>query len=246
MASTTTGELLVEMSTLTSGTAMDHFTHISWGGGGGLSPVITYLDITDTSAVGASDGAITVTATGPGTPFEYSIGFGYQTGNTFTSLSATTYTIAVKNISGFTATLGGIQVSDPSGGGADPPYISEIITVDTSSRIKADGSITIIATGGTTPYEYKINDGDYQTYNKFSGLPPNTYTLYVKDALGVESSLSGIRINQPPLLTGSIGRKVDRERYLRVPRVVVRGIKLTEPDKPVPNPINEIKVKVSL
>ena len=146
----TTGELLVQMSSLTSGTAMDHFTHISWGGGGGLSPVITFLDIVDPSSVGASDGEITITATGPGLPFIYSLGSGYQTGNTFTDLSSDTYTIYVQNISGFTATLGGIQISDPAG--ADPPYISEIITVDASSRITSDGSITIIATGGTTPY----------------------------------------------------------------------------------------------
>ena len=241
MASTTTGELLVEMSTLTSGTAIDHFTNISWGGGGGgLSPVITYLDITDTSTSGASDGAIEITATGLGEPFEYSVGFGYQTGNTFTSLSATTYTIAVRNISGFTATLGGIQVSDPSG--SDPPYVSEIIVVDTTTRVDANGSITIIATGGLAPYTYKLNDGVYQANNIFKNLPANVYTLYVKDANGVESSLSGIRVNQPPIITGSIGRKVDRERYLKVPRVVVRGIKLTNKDEP----INEIKVRVNL
>lgn len=241
MASTTTGELLVEMSSLSSGTAMDHFTHISWGGGGGgLSPVITFLDIVDPSSVGASDGSITITATGPGEPFEYSLGSGYQTGNTFTNLSASTYTIYVQNNSGFTATLGGIQISDPAG--ANPPYISGIITVDTSSRVKSDGSITIIATGGTAPYEYRLNDSDYQSNNVFRDLPANNYTLYVRDSVGVVSSLGGIRINQPPIITGSIGRKVDRERYLRVPRVVVRGIKLKEKDEP----INEIKVRITL
>ena len=239
----TTGELLVQMSTLTSGTAMDHFTHISWGGGGGgLSPVITFLDITDPSSLGASDGSITITATGPGLPFEYSLGSGYQTGNTFSNLIADTYTIYVQNDSGFTATLGGIQIADPAG--ANPPYISGIITVDASSRVKADGSITIIATGGTTPYEYKLNDGDFQVNNIFRYLPPNNYTLYVRDAVGVVSSLSGIRINQPPIITGSIGRKVDRERYLQVPRVVVRGVKLVGKDDPVP--INEIKVTVKV
>lgn len=34
----TTGELLVQMSTLTTGTALDHFTNISFGGGGGPCP----------------------------------------------------------------------------------------------------------------------------------------------------------------------------------------------------------------
>jgi len=32
----TTGELLVQMSTLTTGTALEHFTNISYGGGGGI------------------------------------------------------------------------------------------------------------------------------------------------------------------------------------------------------------------
>lgn len=32
----TTGELLVQMSTLSTGTALEHFTNISYGGGGGI------------------------------------------------------------------------------------------------------------------------------------------------------------------------------------------------------------------
>ena len=35
-----------------------------------------------------------------------------------------------------------------------------------------------------TPYEYSLNGVDWQSDNRFTAIPPNNYTLYIKDALG--------------------------------------------------------------
>ncbi|MCR9064184.1 MAG: Ig-like domain-containing protein, partial [Cytophagales bacterium] len=43
------------------------------------------------------------------------------------------------------------------------------------------GSIEVQATGGSGEYQYKINSGNYQTSNKFTGLGQGTYTIQVKD-----------------------------------------------------------------
>lgn len=35
-----------------------------------------------------------------------------------------------------------------------------------------------------TPYEYSLNGVDWQSDNRFTSIPPNEYTLYIRDALG--------------------------------------------------------------
>ncbi|HZY79000.1 MAG TPA: hypothetical protein VFE50_05715 [Cyclobacteriaceae bacterium] len=60
---------------------------------------------------------------------------------------------------------------------------------DVSNCRAIDGSITVTATGGTEPYDFRINDGEYQTNNKFSDLGPGTYTIRVKDANGCWKSI---------------------------------------------------------
>ncbi len=46
----------------------------------------------------------------------------------------------------------------------------------------SDGSVTINATGGASPYKYKITGGVFQSNNTFNGLAAGKYTIAVKDA----------------------------------------------------------------
>ncbi len=67
----------------------------------------------------------------------------------------------------------------------------------------ADGSITVTATGGTTPYQYSIDNGvTFQAGNTFNGLGAGTYDVVVEDANGCTAtgtatinSLGGPTIN---------------------------------------------------
>jgi|GEM_PF-3103063 len=47
-----------------------------------------------------------------------------------------------------------------------------------------DGSISINASGGVPPYQYKLNDGPNQTYNVFNNLCADTYNVVVVDNQG--------------------------------------------------------------
>jgi hypothetical protein len=64
--------------------------------------------------------------------------------------------------------------------------LTAIITT-TESRCASTGTIGISATGGVAPqtYQYRITDGPvtsaYTSSNIFSGLPPGTYTVRIKD-----------------------------------------------------------------
>lgn len=59
-----------------------------------------------------------------------------------------------------------------------------------SCNTVADGTATIVATGGVTPYTYSWNTTPVQTNNVATGLLPGTYTVTVKDANNCEVSES--------------------------------------------------------
>jgi len=65
-----------------------------------------------------------------------------------------------------------------------------VSSTNVTCRTGNNGTITASASGGTPSYLYKINNLAYQISGSFTGLSPNTYTVYVKDSKGVVSTLS--------------------------------------------------------
>ncbi len=66
----------------------------------------------------------------------------------------------------------------------EPPLL-EIDDVDIiNDDGSGNGSITIIASGGTGAYSYSINDGDFQTESTFNGLSNGDYNIIVVDENG--------------------------------------------------------------
>lgn len=49
---------------------------------------------------------------------------------------------------------------------------------------ETEGSFTLEATGGTSPYSYSLDDGDFQSSGDFSNLAAKNYTAIVMDADG--------------------------------------------------------------
>ena len=77
---------------------------------------ISAVEITDTSVIGASDGALTITAEGGDGTYQYSInGTDYQVSNGFTGLAKGDYTVYVKDGQDVVASFG-VEISEPSGG----------------------------------------------------------------------------------------------------------------------------------
>ncbi|MFM6933862.1 MAG: T9SS type A sorting domain-containing protein [Flavobacteriales bacterium] len=132
------------------------------------------------SCTGANNGQIFVSASGGVAPLTYSInGTNFQSSNSFTGLSAGTYTVTVKDANGCLQTFT-TTVTEPA---------ALTLTCTTTVSNGNDGTITVTGAGGNLPYTYSINGTNYYSGSLFSGLAIGVYTVYIKDANGCISSM---------------------------------------------------------
>jgi hypothetical protein len=144
--------------------------------------------VTNATCFGASTGAIALTPSGGSGTYSYLWKNG--SGNTWTTqnpsgLPAGDYAVVVKdaNNTGCSASQH-FTIAQP-----EPLNIVGIDKTwhngfDLSCPSSNDGELTIWTSGGTAPYQYSLNDGNYKTENVFSNLPAGTYYATVKDAKG--------------------------------------------------------------
>ena len=137
------------------------------------------LSSENVSCFGGSNGSITIGRVSGGiTPYQYSIdGTNYQTNKKFSNLSSGVYNISILDNNGCTISQT-IQISQPEDLKASAPSITNVYCYGASN-----GEITVgDVNGGTTPYEYSIDNINFQTDKNFSNLSSGTYTLFIKDA----------------------------------------------------------------
>jgi hypothetical protein len=60
-----------------------------------------------------------------------------------------------------------------------------------------NGSIVVSATGGKTPYQFRLNGGAFGSSSTFSNLSGGSFTVTVKDANGCEKQLSNVALTTP-------------------------------------------------
>jgi gliding motility-associated-like protein len=154
--------------------------------------VITALGLTNISCNGGADGMVSVTASG-GTPaYQYASGSGaYQVSNTLTGFTAGTYVIHVKDNQGCT-TDSSITLTQPATLG-----ITSVTVTNPTCEGFADGAVTIIANGGTTPYQYSTDNLTFSGSASFGSLTEGAYTLFVKDANGCSADTIVTLIGYP-------------------------------------------------
>lgn len=61
----------------------------------------------------------------------------------------------------------------------------------------SNGSITVSATGGDAPYQFKLSTGTYGSGATFNNLGAGSFTFMVKDANDCEKTLTGIVLSAP-------------------------------------------------
>ena len=143
---------------------------------------VDFNEIMTSSTCGGSDGSIVVSGVTQGTvPYLYAIdGGAYQTGSSFTSLSAGSYDISVKDANDceFTKTI-----SVTNDGGPDAITYS---TTQANCGMN-DGSITIASVNGGDPaYTYSIDGINFQASNLFANLAFGPYDVTILDSKGCQ------------------------------------------------------------
>jgi gliding motility-associated-like protein len=124
------------------------------------------------------DGAITVSSSGGSGAFQYSInGSSFQLSNTFSNLSGGNYTIKIIDQRGCEDSLS-ITLTP-----ASSPILDTII-LHPSTCGEMNGSLEVVASGGTGELQYILDSIVFQSTGVFTGLDPDRYEIFVVDEAG--------------------------------------------------------------
>jgi len=146
--------------------------------------------LANVSCNGGSNGSASILANGGTAPYQYLWNPTAQTSATATGLSAGTYTVTITDANGCTITTTTI-ITQPM----QALSASTTIVANVSCNGGSNGSASVLANGGTSPYIYSWNPSA-QTNATATGLNAGTYTVTVTDANGCTTTVSAT-ITQP-------------------------------------------------
>jgi gliding motility-associated-like protein len=156
--------------------------------------------VTDVACSGLANGAVSATATGGTPPYAFRLNQGAeQASGTFTSLAAGSYVVQVRDANGCTQSAT-VVVSQPT-----PLAVANSTQANILCAGQATGSISATGSGGTPPYQYRLNNGSFQTSGTFTGLTVGTYTLTVRDNNTCIATQSFTLTQPTPLVLTSLG-----------------------------------------
>jgi gliding motility-associated-like protein len=152
--------------------------------------VAASITTTNVSCFSGNNGSISVSPSNGFLPYTYALGTGtFGTSSTFSSLTAGTYAIHVKDSLGCALDTSAIITQ--------PTKLNIGVTKNNPTCYGASsGSITANGSGGKTPYTYSINSGTFTSSPTFSSLVAGTYTVTVKDSNACTKDTS-ITLTQP-------------------------------------------------
>ena len=142
----------------------------------------------DAKCFNGTDGSVDLSVSGGTSPYTY-LWSNNATTQDLSGVAAGVYNVTVTDANGCTTTANAI-VGQPS----EPVAASVTETKGTECAGTKTGSITLSVSGGTAPYQYKLNGGS------LTNLPPNgiiallqagNYTVYVQDANGCNVTIQG-------------------------------------------------------
>jgi len=157
----------------------------------------TTVSKTDALCNGGASGSITVTPPLTGTaPYQYSLdGITWQAGNVFPGLTAGNYTAYYRESNGCQGSQS-VTVNEPTALAATANVTAAICNGQNN------GSITVTANGGSSPYQYSINGGTtWQNSNVFTVAAGN-YTVSIRDVNNCITTQAAT-VTQPAALSAS-------------------------------------------
>lgn len=160
----------------------------------GFTPPTITLTGVNPSTCGGSNGTVILSISGGASPFIYQ----WNTGTSSASLTgrlAGVYAVSITDANGCLVS-GSATLNDPSS--------LSIIVTSTDDTIcgGSNGTATVTATGGSTPYQYQWSNG--ATTSFISNLPSQIYSITVTDNVGcARTSYAVINAPQSLILTSA-------------------------------------------
>lgn len=162
-------------------------------------PLAIELDSIAASCFGDEDGVATVDVQGGIGAYVYQWDDPRaQTTATATGLPAGNYGVTVLD-SNLCEINGTLSIGQPA-----ELFITSIDVIDVLCFSEGTGVLDVLAGGGNPPYEYSLNEEDYQISNILDGLIAGDYTVFVRDQLGCTVSQNAT-IVQPSELIIELG-----------------------------------------
>ena len=158
--------------TVTDANSCTATSSVSLSSGGG--PIV-FASGTNPSTCGTSDGSATSTVVGGTPPYTYSWSSG-GSGTTESNLAAGIYIITVTDANGCVDTSM-VTLSSPGA-----PTLST--TTTDASCTSINGTASVFAAGGTSPYTYQWDDPANQNTSIATGLASGNYNVTVTDNVG--------------------------------------------------------------
>ncbi|WP_264565762.1 T9SS type A sorting domain-containing protein [Flavobacterium sp. N3904] len=164
------------------------FTHVLYP----VNSISVNTNVVNNYCYGQKEGSIEIIASGGAGSYKYSLKnkksgvilANNQSQNTFSKLPAGLYIVTVSDVIGCTSSEHQIEIFEP-----DPILLNTTTTTATCVNNKA--TLTVSAIGGTTPYQYSIDNGiTFTSNNVFSSLVPGTYAIVVRDVNNCMSSVA--------------------------------------------------------
>lgn len=139
-----------------------------------IPPLELSVDTDSVRCFDGNSGAITASGSGGCPPYTYSLaGSTFLSNNTFSDLSAGTYSLIIKDSKG-NERFSLVTVFQP--------VLLGLTVAINGNTLIADAS------GGIPPYSYSFNGSQPQSSGVFAGLAPGTYTIVVTDSNGCVAS----------------------------------------------------------
>ncbi|MDA7804157.1 PKD domain-containing protein, partial [Crocinitomix sp.] len=154
----------------------------------------TITSQTNVSCFGGADGIVDIGVTGGIGDYTYDIGAGPVVDSEFTGLAAGTYIITVMDELGCTE-LVELEITSP-----DELVLIAVFSDDLTCFESGDGSIEVVASGGTGAYSFSIDGGVYGPGTTFGGLAAGIHTVAVRDENDCENSID-IELIEPVEIT---------------------------------------------
>jgi len=151
------------------------------------------------TSCGRTNGSITAVGGNGTAPYQYALNGGpFQFGGVFNGLAAGPYTVTIQDFTGLTATSTITLVDEPA------PQIS--LQGTPAGCFDTGGSIAVIRTGGTAPFQYSLDNGViFQPDSVFSSLDSAAYTVLISDSNGCRASVS-LQLSALPTPVFSLGK----------------------------------------